>query len=84
MLVGFLRADGAAGRSLVLSQRQHALLRGVAADLHEAADAVDGWLGPAVAAEAVTTALERLAELRGDDVREDVLDRVFARFCVGK
>lgn len=83
-LVAALRADGAADRALVLSQRQHGLLLGVAADLREAAAAAGGWLGPAVAAEAVTCALERLGELRGDDVREDILDRLFARFCVGK
>ncbi|MBL8614956.1 MAG: 50S ribosome-binding GTPase [Deltaproteobacteria bacterium] len=83
-LVSTLSAAGAAGGALVLSQRQHALLMGVAADLGEAADALSGWLGPAVAAEACTAALARLAELRGDDVREDVLDRLFARFCVGK
>lgn len=83
-LVATLSAAGAAGGALVLSQRQHALLVGVAADLGEAADALGGWLGPAVAAEACTAALARLAELRGDDVREDVLDRLFARFCVGK
>lgn len=83
-LVSALSAAGAAGGAVVLSQRQHALWMGVAADLGEAADALDGWLGPAVAAEACTAALARLAELRGDDVREDVLDRLFARFCVGK
>lgn len=69
---------------LVLSQRQHDLLRSVAAHAEEAAAALIGVAGPVVAAEELTRALERLAELRGQDVREDVLDRVFAKFCIGK
>lgn len=30
------------------------------------------------------SALERLAEITGDNVTEDVVDRIFAQFCVGK
>ncbi len=71
-------------RLMVLSQRQHDLLRAVAAHLLEARDALLGVAGPVVAAEELTLALSRLGELRGEDVREDVLDRVFARFCIGK
>ena len=32
----------------------------------------------------VEAALERLGELTGRAVREDVVDRIFSRFCVGK
>ena len=32
----------------------------------------------------IQAALERLAELSGEDVREAVLDRLFAKFCIGK
>lgn len=78
-------ADPPGGAQLVvLSQRQHELLRAVAAHADEAAAALLGDAGPAVAAEELTRALARLAELSGEDVREAVLDRVFARFCVGK
>ena len=34
--------------------------------------------------EAVEEAMEALAELTGRRVREDVTNRIFARFCVGK
>lgn len=73
-----------AGEAVLGSRRQHDLLVRVAAHVSEAADALDGFVGPVVAAEEVTAALERLGALRGDDVREDILDRLFSRFCIGK
>jgi len=82
---GHLATGEVAGARLSLaSQRQHELLHGVAAHATSAREALLGALGPAVAAQEATFALTRLAELRGDDVREDVLDRLFARFCIGK
>lgn len=79
-------AEGSTGgeQLVVLSQRQHDLFRAIAEHAEQAAEALLGMLGPAIAAEEVTAALERLAELTGQDVREAVLDRLFARFCVGK
>jgi tRNA modification GTPase len=71
-------------RAALTSQRQHDLCRSLGGHAREAADALVGPAGPAVAAEACTAALERLAELTGADVREDVRDRLFARFCIGK
>ena len=38
----------------------------------------------AVAAEELQRALGELVALVGQDPREEVLDRVFARFCIGK
>ena len=69
---------------VVVSQRQHELLRAVAEHAEESARALLGDAGPVVAAEELTAALARLAELTGEDTREAVLDRVFARFCIGK
>ena len=34
--------------------------------------------------EEITQALERLAMLRGESARENVLDRLFSKFCIGK
>lgn len=68
----------------VISQRQHELLRAVAGHLVAAEGALSGLAGPAVAAEELTRALARLGELTGRDAREEVLDRLFARFCIGK
>lgn len=73
-----------AGALAVVSARQAALLREVATRSAEAAQALLGWAGPAIAAEEVYAALEQLAALAGEDVREAALDRLFARFCIGK
>jgi tRNA modification GTPase len=67
-----------------LSERQHAHLLALADHAEEAAHALSGWAGPAVAAESVVAALENLSDLLGGDAREDVLDRLFSRFCIGK
>lgn len=67
----------------IASQRQAGRLRAVA---QACTDAVDGLpvAGVAVAADAVIEAIEALDALTGADSREDVLDAVFARFCIGK
>ena len=66
------------------SQRQHAGLLAVAHAADEAAAALLGLDGPAVAAHALVDGLVSLGELLGQDVREEVLDRLFERFCIGK
>ena len=43
-----------------------------------------GFLGPAVATEEITLALEALAELRGGDAREAVLDQLFSKVLYWK
>ena len=73
-----------AQRWTALSQRQQELFWSVAEHLERAKSSLLGLAGPVVAAEELTQALERLSELRGDDARESVLDRLFSRFCIGK
>ena len=67
-----------------LSQRQQALFQTIAEHVEVSAEALSGFLGPAVATEEITLALEALADLRGDDARESVLDQLFSKFCIGK
>jgi tRNA modification GTPase len=71
-------------RWIALSQRQYELFLSIADHLEMAASSLMGMLGPAVAAEEITQALERLAKLRGENAREKVLDRLFSKFCIGK
>ena len=69
---------------IALSQRQYDLFLSIASHVTQASNSLTGILGPAVAAEEITQALEKLAELRGENAREQVLDRLFSRFCIGK
>lgn len=83
-MLAALRGEAPGGAAVVLtSARQAELLSRVAADLREASGAVP-TAGAAVAVELGYSALEALAELSGSSVREAVLDRLFARFCIGK
>ena len=71
-------------RHVSLSQRQQSLFQTIAEHVEVSAEALSGFLGPAVATEEITLALEALANLRGDDARESVLDQLFSKFCIGK
>jgi tRNA modification GTPase len=70
--------------TLVASQRQRDLFATVAGHAAAAAAALWDGAGPAVAVERVYEALAALDALVGRDTREVVLDRLFARFCIGK
>ena len=52
--------------------------------LQEAQAGLDLGMTPDAVLTDVEAALERLGELTGRAVREDVVDRIFSRFCVGK
>lgn len=75
--------EARATRLQVASRRQAAALHGAADLLAEAREALP-LAGPAAAADALTEALEALDGLTGADTREDVLSRLFERFCIGK
>jgi tRNA modification GTPase len=80
------RLDGTVSgqRMALYSQRQHDLIRRLSEHAGASRTALTGLAGVAVAAEELQSALHRLAELSGGDPREEVLDRLFSRFCIGK
>ncbi|GDX81344.1 tRNA modification GTPase MnmE [Deltaproteobacteria bacterium] len=83
-IVAALGGETPGNSSLILtSARQAASFAQVAVQVEEAASAL-GTAGPAVSVELLYAALESLSEVDGSAVREAVLDRLFARFCVGK
>ncbi len=69
--------------ALVTSARQRDVLLAIAAAATAAADALP-IAGPAIAVTELTAAIRHADVLTGRDTGEDVLDRLFARFCVGK
>lgn len=70
--------------AFVTTARQHALAHAAREALVAAKDARRTALPPEVVAVELRAAVRSLAELRGIEVGERVLDEVFARFCIGK
>lgn len=69
---------------IALSQRQQEIFYGIAEHIDIAIEALSGFLGPVVASEELTQALEKTALLRGENAREMILDQLFSMFCIGK
>ena len=82
-ILGALGIEDAGARPLLASARVAAMCRQVAEHVAAAAVALPE-AGPAAAAECIYAAIEALDEGTGAGVREEVLDRLFAKFCVGK
>ena len=72
-----------AGEILTNARQAEAVGRALAA-LDAARDALASGLTPDAVLTEAEDALSALAELTGRSVRDDVTDRIFSRFCVGK
>ena len=72
-----------AGEILTNIRQAEAAQRALAA-LDAAVSALDGGLTPDAVLTEAEGALSALGELTGRTVREDVVDRIFERYCVGK
>ena len=70
--------------AVVFSARQAAALRETAACLGTAADNLEAGLPYDVCADDIRAAMGELGMLCGREMREEVLDEIFSRFCVGK
>ena len=77
------RATGAQGARFRVSVRQHGLLREVEGALERAAGTAPG-LGMEFVSLDLRAALDALGGISGREVGEDLLDRIFSRFCLGK
>jgi tRNA modification GTPase len=84
------RAVSLAADALALQPRHEAALRSAHDHLAEAAALLEPALGqrhlphPEVVAAAMRAGLDELGRLAGDVTPDDVLERIFATFCVGK
>lgn len=74
------RCDGA----ILTNARQQAAIRKAIDALDSAMAALDAGLTPDAVLSDVETALSAVGEVTGRTVREDVVARIFERFCVGK
>jgi tRNA modification GTPase len=68
----------------VISARQHEAFKVAEEALLRAAAVLAQGAPSELAAVDLRIGLERLQQVTGESVRSDVLDRVFARFCIGK
>lgn len=59
-------------------------LRTAAASLQQACELAAGGTGEEIIAAEIRTALDQLGQVVGAVYTEDILDRVFSRFCLGK
>jgi len=73
-----------AASEVLASVRQRDLVERARADADQALAALDGGVSPEYAATHVDSALAALADLFGETTSEDVLQRIFSTFCIGK
>jgi len=69
---------------ILTNARQAQAVERAAESLRAALDALDMGLTPDLVLTEAETAMSALGELTGRNVREDVTNRIFQRFCVGK
>ena len=82
-IVGMVGAGGEEG-VVVTSERQRDLVVRAAEALGRAAGAVEAGQTEEVLALEVREAARALAQVLGEEVGEEMLDALFARFCIGK
>jgi tRNA modification GTPase len=78
--------DDLAGQEVVAGTavRCRESLRKAADALQQAQQAVRQHLGEEIVAAEIRLALDELAKVAGDVYTDDILDRIFSRFCIGK
>ena len=74
---------GGYGEILTNARQEEAASRALEA-VRRAREALTAGVTPDALLTDVEEALEALGELTGQSVREDITDRIFAKFCVGK
>jgi len=70
--------------SLLTDQRQEEAARRAADAIRRAVDALESGLTPDAVLTDAEEALDALGELTGRTAREEIVSRIFSRFCVGK
>jgi tRNA modification GTPase len=69
---------------MIANLRHKTAIEQAKAALERAEDSLKAGLSPEFAAFDIHTALDRLGEITGKTTNEDVLERIFATFCIGK
>ena len=80
----FPAGDPRESGSLLTDQRQEEAARRAADAIGRAQEAMEAGLTPDAILTDVEDALDALGELTGRSAREEIVSRIFSRFCVGK
>ena len=80
----FPREEAAPYGEILTNARQEEAARRALESVRRAREALTAGVTPDALLTDVEEALEALGELTGQSVREDVTDRIFSKFCVGK
>ncbi len=79
-----LGAVGAYDGDVLVSARHGEALERVRASVRQAAEAIERGMSEEFPAADLREALDALGEITGETATDEILDRVFSRFCVGK
>ena len=71
------------GKCDITEHRKHALIE-ARTDLEQAMETLDQGLPLDLISIGLNGALEHLGEITGETVRENIIERIFAQFCIGK
>ena len=80
----FPREEAAPYGEILTNARQEEAARRALESVRRAREALEAGVTPDALLTDVEEALSALGELTGQSVREDVTDRIFSKFCVGK
>ncbi|MCL1909409.1 MAG: tRNA uridine-5-carboxymethylaminomethyl(34) synthesis GTPase MnmE, partial [Kiritimatiellaeota bacterium] len=70
--------------AVAVSARHHALLREADESIASAINCGDGADSAVICAQSLRSAAESLGRITGRTYTDDLLDKIFSRFCVGK
>jgi len=70
--------------AVITNMRQEEALKGACGALERAMAAVDEKLSPELIAIEIRESLDSLGEVVGEVITDDILERVFSQFCIGK
>lgn len=68
----------------VNNAREAELLRKAGEHLQEASQSIDNGMSPDFVVIDLRSAWEKLGEITGETVEDDIVDQIFTRFCIGK
>ena len=80
----FPAGDPGEAGSLLTDQRQEDAARRARDALRRGREALEGGLTPDAVLTDAEEALDAIGELTGRTAREEIVERIFSRFCVGK